>query len=391
MNGKRIVQIVKTFDGALWAQQQVYQLIKKGWEVHILSPSLCGRYTKKWQESGAYLHQIDVEFPVFTPWNLARVGNKIRHKIQEINPILIHSHFVSTTLMLRWAMRDSRIPRIFQVPGPLHLENTIFGQWETFTANMNDYWIASSEFIRRRYISGYSINPDRVYLSYYGTDLSPFNVHKSDDFRFRYSIPHDAIVVANVSFIYPPKYYLGQKVGLKGHELMIEGLAELMRENSNLYGVFIGCQWGESQKYFNKLKEKALDLSHRFIFTGFIPQDEIARAWKSFDLAIHLPSSENCGGVIEPMLNEIPIVASDVGGLPEIVINGKTGFLVRERTVREIKDAIASALLDRQRTREMAKAGKQLVEKMFNVVKTADEIDKIYTNILAKTYPRTVY
>jgi glycosyltransferase involved in cell wall biosynthesis len=391
MNGKRIVQVVKTFDGALWAVQQVWELIQKGWEIHVISPSLEGRYAEKWRESGAFLHQLDIEFPVSSIWKLSSSASMVRDKFNEINPNLIHSHFVSTTLMLRWALQDFPVPRIFQVPGPLHLENPIFGQWETFSSNHNDYWIASSDYIRQFYINGYGIDPRKIFLSYYGTDLGAFNQSGGGEFRKKYSIPMDALVVGNVSFIYPPKFYLAQRVGLKGHELMIESMANLMKENSNLYTVFIGNQWGVSQSYFQRLKRKATSLSKRFIFTGFLPQKEIVAAWKDFDLALHIPSSENCGGVIEPLLNEIPVVASRIGGLPEIIIPGETGHLAQSRTVQGVEDAVRNALSDKFESKRMAKNGRKLVERLFNIAHTANDIDQIYKNILKSKHPRTHY
>jgi glycosyltransferase involved in cell wall biosynthesis len=174
-------------------------------------------------------------------------------------------------------------------------------------------------------------------------------------------------------------------VGLKGHELMIEGMARLLKENSNLYAVFIGNQWGVAQSYFEKLKKRAASLSDRFIFTGFLPQDEIARAWQDFDLALHIPSSENCGGVIEPLLAEIPVVASRIGGLPEVIIEGQTGYLVQSRSIRGIEEAVRRALAEKGERKIFAKNGKKLVERLFNVVNTANDIDQIYNKILQPT------
>ena len=66
--------------------------------------------------------------------------------MREINPDLIHSHFVTTTLMLRLALgRRHKIPRIFQVPGPLHLEHWHTRTLEIASAGKKDFWIGSSQ------------------------------------------------------------------------------------------------------------------------------------------------------------------------------------------------------------------------------------------------------
>lgn len=387
MNGKRIVQVVKTFDGALWAVEQVHELVKLGWEVHVIAPSLQGRYLDAWKNSGAILHAIPCEFPVKSPWKIPMLASNLKKLIYEINPDLIHSHFVSTTLMLRYAMKDSPIPRIFQVPGPLHLEHSLFGQWETMWSNQRDYWVASSQFIQSLYTQRYDINPEKIFLSYYGTNL-PAPALEEKLLRKKYQLPEDAILIGNVSFIYPPKNYLGQTVGLKGHELMIDALADLMEENEKIWAVFIGQQWGNSQAYFENIKARALSKSSRFIFTGYLPQAEVMQHWKEFDLALHIPSSENCGGVIEPLMNQVPTIASSVGGLPEVVMNGITGHLLPERSQGAVTQTVRAALEDYQHTKELAINGKHLVERMFDVKRTSLEIDLIYRNILGLTKQR---
>ena len=59
--------------------------------------------------------------------------------IEEERPDIIHIHFVTNALMLRLALRKIEIPRLFQVPGPLHLENRFFRKIEIKTSNKFDY------------------------------------------------------------------------------------------------------------------------------------------------------------------------------------------------------------------------------------------------------------
>lgn len=384
MNGKRIVQIVKTLDGALWAVQQVEQLIKLGWEIHVIAPSLNGRYLSDWNKTGAILHELDCSFPTKNPFRLPFIKTRIINLITEINPSLIHTHFVTNTLLLRYALKDLPYPRIFQVPGPLHLEHSIFGQWETMWSNKNDHWIASSKYIESLYVKKYGIDVNRIHVSYYGTDLSRFNNDTELKFREKYQIPSDATLIGNVSFLYPPKFYLGQKVGLKGHELMIDALNEIMKKDKTIWAVFIGKQWGESQTYFEKVKARAQSLNERIIFTGYIPQVEIAQIWKEFDLALHIPSSENCGGVIEPLLNSVPTVASATGGLPEVIIPNETGFLTTTRSKDGIFKAITEALRDRAYSKKLAENGRNRVNRMFDVSLTAKQLSHIYNQILER-------
>jgi glycosyltransferase involved in cell wall biosynthesis len=97
---------------------------------------------------------------------------------------------------------------------------------------------------------------------------------------------------------------------------------------------------------------------------------------------MHRPASENCGGVVEPLAKGIPVVASRVGGLPEVVIDGVTGLLI------SANDPLAAAraameTLDRPReAQEMAMRGKRLVEVMFDIERVTEEVHEIYRYIL---------
>ena len=63
----RVLQVVKTTDGAKWAVDQVRELVAGGVEVHVALPSLIGRFGAAWHETGAVLHQFALDFPVQEP------------------------------------------------------------------------------------------------------------------------------------------------------------------------------------------------------------------------------------------------------------------------------------------------------------------------------------
>ena len=90
--------------------------------------------------------------PGSLPWNWP-VFDAIRRLVPHVPPDLIHSHFVTTTLALRLALGpDTPTPRLFQVPGPLHLEHALYRRMELSSAGPSDYWVASSDYIRRIYV-----------------------------------------------------------------------------------------------------------------------------------------------------------------------------------------------------------------------------------------------
>jgi glycosyltransferase involved in cell wall biosynthesis len=296
---------------------------------------------------------------------------------------MIHSHFVSTTLMLRWALgRNHDIPRVFQVPGPLHLEHWNSRWAEISSAGKNDYWIASSRCIMRLYEHA-NVAPAKRFMSYYSADTDLFSTHRENYLRDRLNIPRNAVVVGNINLIYPPKWYLGQAVGLKCHEDIIEAISLVQRVRDDAWGVLIGGTFGKSRAYEEKLRRFAQDKgAGKILMPGQFNAAEVGLSWPDFDCAVHVPLSENCGGVVEPLLSGVPTIAGEVGGLPEVVHPGRTGKLVPIRRPDLLAKAVLDVLDNYNEYKQMADLGRELVSVMFNAERCADEVSSIYRHIL---------
>lgn len=379
----RVLQVVKTVDGAHWAVNQVSELTRAGLDVHVALPKLSGRFIQEWYRSGACLHELDVDLPVGAPWRIPAVGRDIRNLVTEIRPDIIHSHFFGTTIMLRYALgRDFTLPRLFQVPGPLHLEHHFFRTWELASATDHDYWIASSRYIRGLYQRA-GIRAERLFLSYYGNRIPVASVEPLN-LRRHLGIDDKSMVVGNINYLYPPKFHLGQTKGLKRHEDVIDALAAVIDKRRDLFGVLIGGQWGGGQWYERLMRRRASRKGKgRIIMVGNMLPEQVHAAWTEFDLAVHVPVSENCGGVIEPLLAGVPVIAAKVGGLPEVVIDGFSGLLVPPNDVDGLATAIEKALDHIDLQKQMARQGAQLVRQAFDVRRTAREIMAIYSHLLS--------
>ena len=385
----RVLHVVKTADGADWAAAQANELVRLGVEVHVALPHLQGRTVKKWRDAGAILHVTFADIAVQSPWSIPATLRKLRELVASVQPDLIHSHFVSSTILLRLALgAGSRIPRLFQVPGPLHLEHAFWRKLEISTATPCDSWIASSRCILGHYQAA-GISDRRLYLSYYGTHVEACFATRSGVLRKRYSIADNIKIVGNANFIYAPKWYLGQRTGLKAHEDVIDALGLVVRQRADVMGVLIGGAFTGSQSYERRLQERARAIAgDRILMTGYVPVEEIRQMWPDFDVAVHVPTSENCGGVVEPLLAAVPTIAGRVGGLPEVVIDGLTGKLVDVRDPQELAGAVLKVLDDQEQYRGLARVGRDLVGTMFGVQRTAREVFEIYAHVLDASHPR---
>lgn len=103
-----------------------------------------GPMVERFRDCGVHVHLLQTDFPTRQPWLFPGLASKFRRLVNDVAPDVIHSHFVGTTLTMRLALGlNHPTPRVFQVPGPLHLENSFFRNAEIKTAGQRDYWIAS--------------------------------------------------------------------------------------------------------------------------------------------------------------------------------------------------------------------------------------------------------
>ncbi len=379
----RVLHVVKNSDGASWAVNQATALVRAGIDVHVAMPKAEGRMVSAWKKTGATIHIANLLLPARHPHRFGQVKRAALRLVDEVQPDLIHSHFVTTTLALRLALgKRHKIPRVFQVAGPLHLEHWHSRQADLMTAGESDYWIGTSRCIVKHY-RRYGVPGSRVFLSYASWQVGAFSGERQYYLHQRFNLAPDTKLVGNISFMYPPKYLLGQAVGLKCHEDLIDALGLVTKAVPATRGVLIGDSFGMAPWYEERLRSRARrSAGEKILMPGLFTADQVARSWPDFDCAVHIPVSENCGGVLEPLLAGVPVVASAIGGIPELIIEGVTGRLVPARSPWIVAQTVLEVLADLPRHRAMASTGRDLVKTMFDTERTTSEVHQAYSHIL---------
>ena len=375
----RVLHLLKTGTGGTWAVRQVRELVALGVEVHVCAPR--GPRTQEYKQVGAVVHVDDV---AATPAHPTKWWGRIRRcaeLVRAVKPAIVHSHFVATTLTMRLALSAVPVARVFQVPGPLHLEYGPFRRLDVVSAGQHDWWIASCEWTRRAYLRS-GVEPSRVFLAYYGLDSEWFDASPTGGLRRELGIDDARPLVGMIAHMYPPKRYLGQRQGLKGHEDLIDAVALCAEQVPDLLCVIVGGAWGDGRGYEERVRRyAAARCGERVVFLG--PRNDIARIYADLDVAVHPSHSENLGGAAESMSVGVPTVATSVGGFPDLIEDGVTGWLVPARNPVALATAIVQAIADPDASRDRACKGQEVARRLLDVRTTAADVAAAYRAILA--------
>jgi glycosyltransferase involved in cell wall biosynthesis len=182
---------------------------------------------------------------------------------------------------------------------------------------------------------------------------------------------------------------IGRFARTKGFPELFTALARLKRERVPVRLTLVGDgPWrGRLLRQLRRMK-----LTEIVDLPGFVPHDQTRAFMYDHDLLV-VPSVVHDNGdrdgipnvIMEALSCGLPVVATDVNGIPEIIRDGETGLLVRQRDSSALADAVRKMLHDRERALTMARAGKHLVDRMFDSETNIRTLSGLYLNCLTAT------
>ncbi|GGD54142.1 glycosyltransferase family 4 protein [Lacimicrobium alkaliphilum] len=376
----KVLHLLKTAVGAKWALNQIKELVKNGVEVHVAMPQ--GPMNEGYEKLGVSVHIMQPELSFRHPVQTLSRARALHQLVDELVPDLIHSHFVSASLLMRLALRKTTIPRIFQVPGPLHLEHKVFRNLEIASSNKQDNWLASCKWTQQRYIQS-GIEPQRTGLAYYGVPPAVFTQPPPGELRLKQQLGmhEEDLLIGMVAYFYAPKRLLGQTRGLKGHEDLIDALALVRKEYPQARCVFVGGPWENAQGYYQQVQDYAAGkVGDAAVFLG--TRSDVPQLYPQFDLAVHPSHSENVGGAVESLFAGVPTVTSNVGGFPDLIIEGQTGYLCPPKDPPALAAKIIQAWQHTDERQRRAEAGLKQVTELMNIEHNAVQVLDFYRHVL---------
>ncbi|MCK9186700.1 glycosyltransferase family 4 protein [Candidatus Gracilibacteria bacterium] len=164
----------------------------------------------------------------------------------------------------------------------------------------------------------------------------------------------------------------------KGLKYLIKAMSTIKEKYPNIKLVIVGE--GPDRKNLENLIED-LKLENHIILLG--RRKEIPKLLKSSNIFV-LPSRREAFGLVnlEAMITPLPVIASKVGGIPEIIKDGETGILVEPENEKELAQALEALISDPKLREKMAEKGFLRVKENFSAQKMAEKYEKLYAKLL---------
>jgi glycosyltransferase involved in cell wall biosynthesis len=162
---------------------------------------------------------------------------------------------------------------------------------------------------------------------------------------------------------------------------LISAFSLLVQRHQTIdFELHIGGEGG--QKEALKQQVVGLGLSHKVKFLGFIPPSQVPHYFNEMDIAVISSLAESFGvSAVEAAACELPVVATRVGGLPEVVIDGKTGLLCEPQNPTDLANKIDTLIADDTLRRAYGRAGRAFVLTKYDWEKNVSKMVEQYSTI----------
>lgn len=343
-----------------------------------IDPSFCrivvgafdgGRPESTAYEQEAHRRGLDVvrirERRSLDPEVLSQIMDQARH----LGADILHTHDFRTDLFGLVAARRLRLPLVSTVHG--WIANDFKGRLSTrldkLMLRWADHVISVSETTRRRLGSWATearctVIPNALRTERYRPDRGP------GPFRAAEGIQDHETVIANIGRLSPEK----------GQMPFLEAARDLLREYGDLRFVLFGI--GPDQAVLERFVAEN-GMSGTVMFAGY--RTDMDMLYNEVDLVVQSSFTEGMPNVIlEALLMEVPVIATDVGGTGEVVTDGVTGRLIPAGDYRALVSSIEDYLTDRDRFRRMAEAGRLDITDRFDHHKRVERLEQVYERVL---------
>ncbi|MBN1573284.1 MAG: glycosyltransferase family 4 protein [Deltaproteobacteria bacterium] len=291
---------------------------------------------------------------------------------------IIHTHTSKAGFLGRLAGRLAGHRRVIYSPHG-NIFTGYFPRWEaefyTLMERIAAGWcqriVTLSDAGRREFLERGIGTEDRYRTIYNGIDLEAFG-SAADRRGVRNELgfgDKDLVIVC-----------VGRMVPIKGYDTVVKASQKIISGMAPRAVRFLMVGEGPLKVELTE-KARALEVGGNFTFPGF--RDDVSRLLSASDLMVMPSLNEGLGmSIVEAMALSLPVVASRVGGIVEVVEDGVTGMLVPPSSPVDLAKACVGILRDKERAERMGRAGRVRAESLFDIKSMVKNTEALYRELM---------
>jgi len=283
--------------------------------------------------------------------------------IQQEQPSIIHTHSRLPSFLIHYIKKVISVVHV-------HTIHNQFQGWKWLN-RVGDKSVAVSQGVKENLIEEFAVKDRKIKVIYNGVNTPELNQSRLDKVKseFESNYPKGVTKVLCPARLHPQK----------GHKYLFKAIEDMTKAEKEKFILLLageGKLMGELESQVSKL-----DLNATVHFLGY--RDDIFELYKESDFVV-LPSIwEGLGRcLIESYMVGTPAIASEVGGVAEVVNHKETGYLVPPKNITSLKDKILDWVENPKKVSDYGRKGQDYVSNKFSFQKTADQYLKLYKEAL---------
>lgn len=341
-------------------------LDKKRFNVIVYCLHKRGDYADELEAEGYTVHF----YPQKTRITRYMRGLTVRNVLNHEQVSILHSHNTAAFLDGLVGAKLARTPVFIHTDHVREFpDKRRYMAAEKIASHFADEIVAVSHHVREALIEYEKISPQKISIIYNGTDFSPCqNGDVINAVRDEFNIKPGERVVGCVARL----------AKQKGFELFMRAAARILRQVPNVRFVIVG----DGREYDRLVAlGNQLGIGSKVCFTG--ARTDVERILPLFDVFLMTSHYEGMPiSLLESMVSSIPVVATAVGGVPEVIQDGVSGYLIDSRDPERISERVIRLLCNDDLRITMGENGRRIYQTHFTVERMAEKYTKLYERYL---------
>ncbi|MDX1813197.1 MAG: glycosyltransferase family 4 protein [Candidatus Bathyarchaeia archaeon] len=233
--------------------------------------------------------------------------------------------------------------------------------------------IAVSDFTRRELLQYYKVKQNKIRVIHNGVDVEKFQPAQ-DKRKAKEAVgfnPDDTAVLS-----------VGRLYARKGLFTLIESMPLVAKKFKNVKFIIAGKGLSNEMRKLVSYAKK-LGVKDNIVFTGYFPDKKLPRLYQAADIFAFSTFYENLPfAVLEALSTGLPVVTTNVGGIPEMIKSGRNGFLVKPSNARELADKVLYYLDHPSAASETAFLARKTILERFDWQLIVKKVLKVYNEVL---------